>query len=175
MGDKAIFRIVIDGPQQAIFDEITRTDRPLGAVYNAVLHTDGVRPGGRFQMRTGTGRHVIVDGDILECDPPRRFVHTHRFTQHDDPVCRVAYDLKPVTGGIEVTMTVEDIPTGTKTAKSMQQGGPFILGNLKAIIERGKLPLSTRLMYLMMDNMEFVLPARTKSENWPLDKPKGKP
>lgn len=170
MADKAMFRIVIAGTQQAIFDEITRTDRPLGAIYNAVLHTDGLRPGGRFQMRTGTGRHVIVDGDVVECDPPRRFVHTHRFTQHDDPACRVVYDLKPVEGGIEVTMTVEGIPTGTKTAKSMMQGGPFILANLKAIVERGRLPIGTRMMYFMMDNMEFVLPARTKSENWPLEK-----
>ena len=172
MAEKAVFRIVINGSQQAIFDEITRTDRPLGAIYNAVLHTTGLRPGGRFQMRTGTGKHVIVDGDVLECDPPNRFVHTHRFTQHDDPVCRVAYDLRPVAGGIEVTMTVEDIPVGTKTAKSMMQGGPFILGNLKSLVERGKLPLGTRLMYLMMDNMEFVLPARTKTENWPLERDK---
>lgn len=169
MAEKAVFRIVIDGTAQAIFDEITRTGRPLGAIYNAVLHTNGLVPGGRFQMRTGTGKHVIVDGDIVEYDPPRRFVHTHRFTNHDDPVCRVAYDLKPVTGGIEVTMTVEDIPVGTKTGKSMMQGGPFILGNLKAIVERGKPPLATRLMYLMMDNMEFVLPARTRTEHWPLD------
>jgi len=171
---RAIYRIVIDGSQQAIFEEITRTDRPLGAVYNARMHVTGVRPGARMQMRTAGGGHVIVDGEILEYDPPRRFVHTHRFTQHDDPVCRVVYDLKPVTGGIEVTMTVEDIPTGTKTAKSMQQGGPFILGNLKAIVERGRLPLGTRLMYGLMGAMEFVLPARTRTEHWPLEGRKGK-
>jgi len=32
---KQIYRIVIDGPQQAIFDELTRTDRPLPAIFNA--------------------------------------------------------------------------------------------------------------------------------------------
>ena len=167
---KAVYRIVIDGSQQAIFEELTRTDRPLGAIFNSRMHTTGLRAGGRMQMRTVSGGHVIVDGDILEYDPPRRFVHTHRFTQHDDPVCRVTYDLKPVAGGVEVTLTVDDMPLGTKTAKGMQRGGDFILKNLKAIVETGRPPLGTRLMYLAFGAMEFVLPSKTKTQHWPLDR-----
>jgi hypothetical protein len=106
---------------------------------------------------------------VVEYDPPRRFSHLHQFTQHMDPVCKVTYDLKPVTGGIEVTLTVENITAGTKTAQSMQKGGMFILNNLKSIVETGKPPFGTRLMYSMFDALEFVLPAKTKSEHWPLD------
>lgn len=167
---KAMFRVVIDGSQQAIFDELTRTDRPLGAIFNARMHTTGLRPGGRIQMRTVSGGHVIVDGDVVEYDPPRRFVHTHRFTQRDDPVCRVTYELRPVAGGIEVTLTVDDLPLGTRTADEMQRGGDFILGNLKAIVESGRPKASVRLMYWIFDKLEFVLPKKTRSERWPLDR-----
>jgi uncharacterized protein YndB with AHSA1/START domain len=166
---KAVYRIVIDGSQEAIFRELTSTDRPLGAIFNSRMHTTGLKPGGRMQMRTVSGAHTIVEGDVLECSPPHRFVHTHRFTQRDDPVCRVTYELKPVTGGIEVTLTVDDLPLGTRTATEMQRGGMFILNNLKAIVEKGRPPLGTRLMYWMFDAMEFVLPKRTRTENWPLE------
>ena len=166
---KAVYRIVINGSQDAIFRELSSTDRPLGAIFNSRMHTTGLRPGGRMQMRTVSGGHTIVDGDVVEYDPPHRFVPTHRFTSHDDPVCRVTYELKPVAGGIEVTLTVDELPLGTKTAKEMQRGGMFILNNLKAIVERGRPPLGTRLMYAMFGAMEFVLPKRTKTGNWPLE------
>jgi uncharacterized protein YndB with AHSA1/START domain len=164
----AIFRIVIEADLQRVWRELTKTDEAQGAVFNAWLHTSGLVPGARMQMRTGSGKHVMVVGEVLEFDPPRRFVHSHRFTQYDDPVCQVAYDLKPVAGGVQVTLRVSGMPVGTRTAKSMQQGGEAILLNLKAIAERGRPPLATRLMYLAFDWLEFVLPGRTRSEHWPL-------
>jgi uncharacterized protein YndB with AHSA1/START domain len=164
----AVFRIVIQADIQRVWRELTKTDEAQGAVFNAWLHTSGLVPGARMQMRTGTGKHVLVVGDIVEVDPPHRFVHTHRFTQHDDPVCKVAYELKPVAGGVEVTLRVFGMVAGTATAKSMQQGGDMILKSLKSIAETGRPPFGIRLMYVAFGLMEFVLPARTRVEHWPL-------
>jgi uncharacterized protein YndB with AHSA1/START domain len=122
-----------------------------------------------MQMRTPSGKYAIVRGEVVDFDPPRRFAHTHQFTQHGDPFCTVVYDLKKVDAGVEVTLTVENIPAGTKSANEMMKGGDFILKNLKAIVETGRPPLGTRVMYAMFGALEFVLPAKTKSENWPLN------
>jgi hypothetical protein len=167
---KAVFRIVIDGTMEAVFRELTKTGEPQGAIFNAVLTLDqpGLVRGRRMQMRTGSGRHAIVVGEVVEHEAPTRFAHTHRFTQYEDPFCTVVYDLRKVDGGVEVTLTVENIPAGTGTEKEMMKGGDFILRTLKAIVETGRPPLGTRLMYAMFGALEFVLPARTKSENWPL-------
>jgi uncharacterized protein YndB with AHSA1/START domain len=166
---EAVFRIFVAADIQRVWRELTKTGEAQGAVFNAWLHTTGLAPGGRMQMRTGSGRHVIVDGEVVACEPPYRFVHTHRFTQYDDPVCQVAYELKPVGGGVEVTLRVIGLPAGTKTAKSMASGGEMILKSLKAIAETGRPPLATRLMYWLFERMEFVLPASTRAERWPLE------
>jgi uncharacterized protein YndB with AHSA1/START domain len=165
----AIFRIVIDAPIDRIWRELTKTDENQGAIFNARLHTTGMGKGARIQLRTGSGQHVMVVGEVVELDPPHRYVHTHRFTEFDDPVCQVSYDLRPVAGGVEVTMRIIGLPAGTRTGKSMQQGGHTILKVLKAIAETGKPPLATRLMYAMFGALEFVLPKRTRSEHWPMN------
>ncbi|QJR11961.1 hypothetical protein DSM104443_03044 [Usitatibacter rugosus] len=167
---KAVFKIVINGTMEAVFRELTKTDSPQGAVFNSMLTLDepGLIPGRKMQMRTVSGRHAVVIGEVMEVEAPRRFAHTHRFTQFTDPSCKVVYDLKQVPGGVEVTLTVENMPAGTKTEVEMNKGGMFILNNLKAIVETGKPSFGCRLMYVMFHWLEFVLPASTKSENWPI-------
>ncbi len=167
--DDAVFRIFIRADIQRVWRELTKQGEPQAAVFNAWLHSvGGLAPGVPMQMRTGSGRHVIVDGRVEVFEPPHRFVHTHRFTQYDDAPCRVSYELKPVGDGVEVTLRVIGLPPGTRTAKSMSSGGTQILATLKAVCESGRPPLGTRLLYRLFDRLEFVLPARTKSERWPL-------
>jgi uncharacterized protein YndB with AHSA1/START domain len=167
--EDAVFRIFIRADVQRVWRELTKQGEAQGAVFNAWLHSTGALGSGvPMQMRTGSGKHVIVDGSVEVFEPPYRFVHTHRFTQFDDPVCRVSYELKPVADGVEVTLKVLGMPAGSKTAKSMGSGGTNILASLKAICETGRPAWGTRLMYWMFAHLEFVLPARTKTEHWPL-------
>jgi uncharacterized protein YndB with AHSA1/START domain len=167
----AVFRIFINADIQRVWRELTKTGEAQGAMFNAWLHTTGLVPGAAMQMRTGSGKHVIVQGQVLVFEPPHRFVHTHRFTQFNDPLCQVSYELKPVGSGVEVTLRVIGLPAGTPTAKSMASGGTAILARLKAIAETGRPPLGTRLVYWLFDRLEFVLPERTRSDHWPLNPP----
>jgi len=164
----AVFRIHIEAPIERVWRELTKTDEAQGAVYNAWLVTTVLGEGAPLQMRTGTGRNVIVDGRVLVHKPYTHFAHTHRFTQHDDPVCEVHYLLQEKADGVEVTLQVKGLPEGTPTAKSMSSGGDFILRHLKSLDEGRGLPFGTRIMYAMMGAMEFVLPKRCRAEHWPL-------
>lgn len=166
VGSRLVSKIVIAGSQAAIWHELTKQGEPQAAVFNAWLHAQGLVPGGAIQMRTASGNKVIVVGEVIEFDPPNRFSHTFRFTQYDDPPCTVIYDLKPVEGGVEVSLVVENLPIGTKTAKSMQSGSRSILETLKSVVETGQPKLGTRLMYAVFSQMEFVLPSRCDAKHW---------
>lgn len=163
-----MFKIFIKGRIEDVWREITKTDSVQGCFFNMRLHTNGLKPGGQIRMRTGSGKYTGAIGEILEFDPPRRYAHTFRFTNLNDPPCRVIYDLTPVEGGVEFMMTLEDLPSGTKTAKQMTQGGTMIVNTLKAIVETGKPSFGTRMLYCMFKVMEPFTPKSMRTENWPL-------
>lgn len=165
---KAVFKVFIRGTIQDVWREITKTDEPQGAFFNMQLHTDGLRPGGHMQMRSPNGKYTSVVGEVLEFEPPYRYAHTFRFTQYEDPPCTIRYELREMEGGVEFTMTLEDVPVGTKTAKEMIRGGDMIVKNLKSIVETGHPPLWVRMLYGMFKLMEPFSPKKTRSENWPL-------
>jgi hypothetical protein len=165
---KAVFRIIIEGSIENVWRELTKQGEPQAAVFNAWLHAQALQVGKQIQMATRNRSNVLVVGTITALEPLKRFAHTFKFTQYDDPECEVIYDLKQLPSGIECTLTVDRMPVGTKTTKSMQSGGHTIVNTLKAVVETGKPALGTRIMYAIFDRMVFVLPKKTKADNWPL-------
>ena len=166
--ERAVFKVVIKGPIDAVWREITKTDSVQRAMFNMRLHTPGLKPGAPFQMRSKDGKVVGIVGEVLEFDPPHRYVTTFRFTRFDDPPCTITYELREVAGGTEFLMAFDDLPPGTVTAKQMAQGGTLIINTLKSLVETGKLPLGTRVLYAIFALMGPLAPKKTRVENWPL-------
>jgi len=162
------FRVHIKGAIDDVWHEITRTDRPIPAFFNTTMHAQTLAPGSKIAMRTTDGKYTGVVGEILEFDPPRRFVHTFKFTNFDDPYCRVAFDLEEVEDGVQFTLTIHDLPVGTKTAKQMVSGGKMIVNTLKSVVETGKPAMGTRMLFVLFKLMQPLSPKKCLSTNWPV-------
>jgi uncharacterized protein YndB with AHSA1/START domain len=168
-GVRLISRILIHGRIEDVWREITKTDEPQLAIFGARMHRGSLGPGSPIRMRTRNGKYTSVVGEILEVDPPHRFSHTMKFTAYDDPYCKVTYVLEEVPHGVQFTLISEDVPPGTRTEKGMRRGGDFIAATLKAIVEQGRPPLGTRLLYGVMALLVPMTPSRCKTEHWPLE------
>lgn len=171
--ERAVFSIRINGTKEAVWREITKTDEPQDAFWHAVLHTRGLEPGNEYQMRSPDGRTVSAVGEVLACDPPNLLTQTLRFTQSDDPFCIVTYEIVDAPGGgVDFTMTVDDLIAGTRTSRTMKGGGggDFVCKTLKQIVEHGRPSFPTRSMYRMFDALgPRAQPRSTRVEHWPLD------
>jgi uncharacterized protein YndB with AHSA1/START domain len=168
--EKAIFRVFIKGSIQDVWREITKEGELQPCMFNMRLETDGLKPGGQIRMRSPSGKYTGVVGEVLEFKPPYRYVHTFRFTQFDDPPCTVIHELKEVEGGVEYTLTHENMPAGTKTAKRMNQGAGLICKTLKAVVESGRPTFGVRLLFRLFSLLEALTPKKCRSENWPLSR-----
>lgn len=166
---RLVSRVVIRGRIEDVWREITRTDAPQLAFFGAQMRYRALSPGSPVQMRTPDGKYTSVVGEILEVRAPHRFSHTMKFTAHDDPYCKVTYELREVEGGVEFTLISEDVPVGTKTAKDMTRGGDFIVKTLREVIETGRPALGTRLLYRVFGMLAFTTPAKCRSEHWPME------
>ena len=63
-------------------------------------------------------------------------------------------------------MTCTEMVADTKTTKQMTRGGDMIAKNLKTIVETGKLPFGTRVLYGIFALTAPFSPKKTLTENW---------
>jgi uncharacterized protein YndB with AHSA1/START domain len=172
---KQYYRVMIDAPLETVWDILTKEGEVLPFFFGSVLHTTGLRPGAPIRMRTPDNKYTGVVGEVLEFEPPHRYSHTFRFTNLNDPPCKVSYLLRQTHQGVEFTLITEAVPAGTKTEKSMAQGGPFITETIKALAETGKPPLKSRMILGVIAATRWMTPACCKTEHWPMDRVIGSP
>lgn len=167
---KRIYKVVIDAPIETVWSQLIKTDEVLPFFFGSICDCKDMKLGEPFAMRSPSGKYTSVVGEVLEFTPPYRYSHTFKFTAYDDQPCTVTYELKETDAGVEFTLTTENAPEGSKTEKSMDQGGTFIVEALKSLIESGRPNFKSRMILLMISLTEGFSPAKCKSNLWPLKK-----
>jgi uncharacterized protein YndB with AHSA1/START domain len=148
------YRMYIKASPEAIWEAITTAEIAQQYGYGTPVEYD-LRPGGAYrslassEMRQYGTPHVLIDGEVIEVDPPRRLVHTWRILWDPQALAEgfthVAYDLEPLDDGITrltVSHDVTDAPrTAAQIAGELPEGGggwSEILSGLKTLLETGR-------------------------------------
>jgi uncharacterized protein YndB with AHSA1/START domain len=151
-----VFRVYIKATPQAIWEAITAPEWNQRYGYHTPA-TYELSPGGRYEARAtaemkeyGNTPDVVVDGEVLEADPPRKLVQTWRmyFDQSmiDEGYTTVTWEIEP-EGDALTKLTVTHDVTGAPIMEHMIQGDgplgeggggwPWILSDLKTLLESG--------------------------------------
>ncbi len=140
---------------QKVWDAITDPEWNGRYAYHAPSQYD-LRPGGLYvvrstaEMQAQGAPEVLIDGEVLECDPPTRLVQTWRafFTAETaaEGFTRLTWELdeeRPGVTRLTLTHDVENAPNvaaaTTNDAKLHEGGGgwAWILSDLKTLLESG--------------------------------------
>lgn len=160
-----VYRVYIKATAEAIWTAITDPEWTNRYGYTGYSHYD-LRPGGALKVvpneefKAGVEAQgypcpdVVVDGEVLEADPPRKLVTMWRMLMDPaiaaEPPSRITYEIHPISDtACRLTLTHE-MPDSPLTAALVSgsyedegEGGggghAWVLSDLKSLLETGSI------------------------------------
>ena len=153
VGTAQVYRVYIKATPEAIWRAITDREWSLRYGYRAPAEYE-LRPGGAYrvyptaEMAEQGASDVIVQGEVLEADPPRRLVQTWHPLFSPELVAegarRLTWEIDDGPGGVcrlTVTHELADAPLTAQmvSGEHAEAGGGWgwILSDLKTLLETG--------------------------------------
>jgi len=149
-----VYRVFIKAKPQAIWDAITQPEWSEKYGYGGRVEYD-LRPGGRYRafasepMKAQGTPDVIILGEVIEADPPRKLVQTWHPVwdpqSSAEAATRLTWEIVEQEGGIcrlTVTHNVSGAPSvAAMVAGEVENAGggwSWVLSDLKTLLETGK-------------------------------------
>ena len=156
-----VYRVYIKATPEAIWQAITDPEWTNCYGYTGFAHYD-LRPGGAlrivpnddFKAAGAASGHsipdVIIDGEVIEADPPRKLVTTWRMLMDPEVAAegftRLTYEIKTLDVGYCSLTVMHDLDGAPKLANIVGGGAEdfggggghaWILSDLKSLLETG--------------------------------------
>jgi uncharacterized protein YndB with AHSA1/START domain len=154
--DLKVFQVYIKAEPQKVWDAITSPVWTVKYGYACPVEYD-LRKGGKFvsvaskDMEKMGAKGPVVDGEVIESDPPRKLVQTWRFLWGqeliDEGFTKVTWEIVDSGHGLSRLTVTHDLTNKPLHAaqvsgnKPLDQGGggwSWILSDLKSLLETGK-------------------------------------
>lgn len=141
---RQIYEVFIKADAPTIWRALTDPNMTAQYYYGSKIDSD-LKHGSPLRYMVPGDDAVMLDGTIVEIDPPHKLVTT--FAAHWEPdfkgdrPSRVTYEITPIGGMCKLTLIHDDFDGETATFKAVAGGWSMILSGLKTLIETGK-PLS---------------------------------
>ncbi|WP_214408385.1 SRPBCC domain-containing protein [Sphaerisporangium fuscum] len=157
-----VYRVYIKATPEAIWDAITKPEWTARYGYTGYADYD-LRRGGAYKMRAteqfkeeslsrgGEAPDVVIEGEVLEADPPRKLVTTFRMLMDPEIAAEkatvVTHEIKQLDGGVCSLTLIHELEGAPRLAALVSGqwedqgaggGHAWVLSDLKSLLETGK-------------------------------------
>jgi uncharacterized protein YndB with AHSA1/START domain len=151
-----VHSVYIRSTPQAIWDAITTPEWSNRYGYGGYVEFDGLEPGDGFRVHASEefleagAPDVIVDGEVVEADPPRRLVQTWRMTMDpgmkEEGFTRLTYEIEEkgdqgtkltIVHELEKAPNLYALVAGRHEDTGAGGGWAWVLSDLKSLLETG--------------------------------------
>jgi len=135
-----VYNVFIRATPEQIWDAITKPE--FTAQYFHGVHVRStLEPGTPFAQFAGDGETVVMQGEVLESDPPRRLVlkwrNEFRPELKADGYTLCTFEVEREGEMVRLTVSHE-AERPHKLIEAVSQGWPRVLSSLKSLLETGK-------------------------------------
>ena len=135
-----VYVTYIRATPQRVWDALTRGDDTKRYFFGFRIESEW-RTGAKWALNDEKGVHD--EGEVLECDPPRRLKISWNVRAFEDardlPPAYITYEIEPLGETVRLTMTQhQPKPIPRKYYEGGKQGWPMILSSLKSFVETGE-------------------------------------
>jgi uncharacterized protein YndB with AHSA1/START domain/DNA-binding transcriptional ArsR family regulator len=142
-----VFEIYIKTTPERLWEAITNSEMRRKYNFGLIVKSDWT-PGSRFEAVSGPSptsgnapNMLILEGENLEVDPPRRLVQSFRALWGDDVksegTSRVTFEITPIGDSCRLLVIHDQLREGAN--EQIYGGWPMILSGLKTLLETGEL------------------------------------
>jgi len=134
-----VFEIYIKTTPERLWEAITNPE--MRAKYNfGVSVVSDWTPGSRYEAGSPQAPSLLMEGENLEVDPPRRLVQSFNALWGEDVkaegISRVTWEIEPIRDSCRLTVTHDQLREGAN--EQLYGGWPMILSGLKTLLETGQ-------------------------------------
>jgi uncharacterized protein YndB with AHSA1/START domain len=138
---KHVFEVYIKTTPEKLWQALT--DGAITEKYYYGTRAESDWKNGSPYKYSGADGGTLLDGTVIESDPPRRLVTTFnpRWSPDDDgvyPESRVTYEITPTNGVCKLTLVHDELVAGNPMTEGIFRGWSEILSGLKTYLETGE-------------------------------------
>jgi uncharacterized protein YndB with AHSA1/START domain len=150
-----VYRVYIRATPEAVWEAITKPEWSARYGYGGYVEYD-LRPGGAYRARASEeflaagAPEVVIDGEVIEADPPRKLVQTWRMLMDEqlkqEGFTRLTYELSESEDRVTKLTLIHELE-GAPQLSTLLAGGledrgagggwAWVLSDLKSLLETG--------------------------------------
>ncbi|HEX7917542.1 SRPBCC family protein [Rudaea sp.] len=135
-----VYVTYIRSTPEKVFEAITKPE--IARRYWGHENLSDWKPGSDWRhVRANEERTLNIVGKVIEVSPPTRLVISWASpSQASDPASysRVSFDVEAYADMVRLTVTHDELETGSGMATGIQKGWPIVLSSLKSLLETGQ-------------------------------------
>ncbi len=136
-----VYQLYIRATPERVWEAITKPEL-VAKFFHGAQQESTFKVGSPLRSWSPDRSQLWGDNTILECDPPRRLVHTWRSLYDpalaEEPESRVSWEIEPQGAeASKLTLVHDRLDRSPKTAENVK-GWSYILSSLKTLLETGE-------------------------------------